>query len=210
MCRRKSRSTKEIALLFRRFVPAILITFIVASIVSAEETSLPAEQFAARVPPEWKGVYQYRRPGIMLAEFLPPAEQVTDWSTMLSYEFHAIDVWMDPIEFAEDFAANQAELCEGFQSLTMSSGLENGFPTSVRMLICPKMMASGKGRVTMLKAVHGNRGYYVAALMRRADQFDPEETPVVPDEISAWSQFMRKIVVCVPGDAEHPCPASDT
>ncbi|MCZ6868971.1 MAG: hypothetical protein O7G84_05670 [Gammaproteobacteria bacterium] len=197
-------------MLLRRLVSTLLIAFIAANVVGAEEKGVPEEQFAARVPPEWKGVYQYRRADIMLAEFLPVAENVADWSTMLSYEFHAVDVWMDPIEFVDNFAANQAELCEGFRNLNMSSGMENGYPTSVRMLICPKMLASGKGRVTLLKAMRGDRGYYVAALMRRADEFEPEETPVSPDEIAAWSQFMRQIIVCVPGDSEHPCQPSDT
>jgi hypothetical protein len=192
----------------RAIVTLMLTAFALATALAAEESSGPAEQFAARVPPEWRGVYQYRRGDIMLADFLPAKEDLSDWRTMLTYEFHGVDVWVDPIEFVDNFAANQSELCEGFQSLSMSSGMENGYPTSVNMLICPKMAASGKGRVTLLKAVHGARGYYVAALMRRADEFAPETTPVVPEEVAAWSQFMRQVIVCVPGSSEHPCPDS--
>lgn len=178
-----------------------------AGIMDAEEQSKPAEQFAAKVPPEWKVVYQLRRGEIMLAEFLPKDEEASDWRTMLSYEFHAIHPWVDPIEFMNDFSTNQAGLCEGYQSLEMKSGLENGFPTAVRMLVCPKMMESGKGRVTLLKVVQGTRGYYVAALTRRIDMFAPTDTPVEPAEVAAWSQFMRQIVVCIPGDTDHPCPS---
>lgn len=212
-CPRRSPE-KSILKKSRTVLGRLFTTFAIAALVavgSAEaQEEAAAERFAARVPPDWKTVYQYRRGELMLAEFLPQEEEVRDWRTMLSYEYHGIAPWIDPIEFVENFAANQAELCEGFQSLRMSSGLENGYPTAVWMLVCPTMMASGKGRVTLLKAVQGTRGYYIAALMRRVDQFKQEDTPVEPAEIAAWGQFMREIVVCMPGDDEHPCPQADT
>ena len=123
----------------------------------------------------------------------------------------------DPIDFVQGLADDQAEACDAFAAQPVFAGFENGYPTVVHVLQCPRAKGSDTGLLTMLKVVQGNEALYTITRLWRTeaaalppisdkDQVPPlVEVPVPPEQVAAWSQALRKYVLCDTELAAHRC-----
>ncbi len=130
----------------------------------------------------------------------------------LTFEYMDPTDLPDPITFLESMAAEQNERCESFSSVAISSGLENGYPSAVRLLRCPRRKVNRASTVSLAKAIAGQEGYYVIVFEKTTNSSMGEDgwksDHVSEEDMARWSLYLRQVTVCDPRTSEHPCPDS--
>jgi hypothetical protein len=172
------------------------------------------ERLLAAPPPGWIRTFALDKGGVRLVEFIPPGSD-QQWIDKLSFESfkgggtNALgDELPDPIRLIRNIAKERERVCDGSEDYNTFSGFENNYPTSVRLLLCHRNKASGRGEITMLKSIQGNTDFYVVQRTRRVDPFeDRPRAPMSDAEMGLWSLYFRSISVCDDTRPEHPCPA---
>ena len=200
-----------------RIVKALLTAILMASLASgcgeatntastAERSEDSGERLLAAPPEGWKEVFSTDNPGLRMVEFIPEDQNNADWRQKISFESSGGKPLPDPIEFLTGLSADQSGTCdEGFESFTTFSGFENGFPTTVRLLVCRNSAIINQSQVTMLKAIQGKENFYVISRAQRAAPLAEDAEPLSEAEIAGWSLYLKAISLC-DGSAEHPCP----
>lgn len=151
-----------------------------------------------------------------MAEYGPPDEPA-DTMERLTLEAQSSKPLPDPIEFVLGVSLDLKSRCQGYQDINVSSGLENGYPTSVRLMICPEFRDSPHGQVVLAKAIRGNEQFYsitrrirTPAVPTAAEQAgkDPAERrqPLSAQAMAEWSTHMKSVQVCDTRSGNHPCP----
>lgn len=179
--------------------------------------STDGETLIASPPAGWIETGALETPTLRMAEYGPPDEPA-DTLQRLTFEAQAGQPLPDPIEFVLAVSRDLQARCKGFQDINIASGLENGYPTSVRLMICPEFRDSPHGQVVMSKAIQGNELFYTVtrrirtpAVPPAAEQADKEPAerrqPLSAQAMAEWSTHMKSVRVCdsrVP--QAHPCP----
>jgi len=161
-----------------------------------------------QTPPAWLQVAAEKSDAFRLAEFVPAGQDRTQWFDKLFIESNNLLPLPDPIVFLEAMGKELKTECEGTSDTNIYSGVENGYETSVRLLVCNKNLNSARGEVTLIKAIRGNDNFYVISRARRSEPLQIEEAPIADREMGEWSLYMRSIKLCDPRSDKHRCPAS--
>lgn len=174
-----------------------------------DDTPEQGELLLAAPPAGWRETGAMQTPLLRMAEY-GPAQPVEGRLERLTLEAQAGDPLPDPISFVQGVSGDLASRCEGFEDTNVSSGYENGYPTSVRLMICPKFSDAEFGQVVMAKAIQGNEQFYVITRRLRVPPMDGNAQPMTAQEMAAWTAHLTDIRVCDTRDADHPCPESIT
>lgn len=170
------------------------------------EPETGGERLLATPPEGWVQVYQFNDGETRIRDFVPPGETREDWSALVSFEsFTSPDV--NPIDLLITEADTDRERCSFLNHFAVSAGLENGYPTSVRLMFCGEDATSGQGEAKLVKALASLQTVYVVRVTRRLAPFEVSKTSALPqDEVATWASWLRRIKLCDPSAAEHPCP----
>jgi len=183
-----------------------------------EPPSIAGEHLLAAPPPNWIRTFAMNEGGVRLVEFIPAESDPEQWTDKISFESFTGggsdalgDELPDPIRLVRNIAKQRERACDGAEDYNTFSGLENNYPTSVRLLLCHRNRETGRGEITMLKTVQGNRDFYVIQRTRFVEPYvDQPLAPMSNDEMGLWSLYFRSITVCDDTLPEHPCPAPQT
>lgn len=177
-------------------------------------TPVSGEVLLADPPVGWVESGTLTSPVLRMAEFVPaeeadraasePEAAVRD---RVTFEAHAGQPLPDPIDFVLALSRDLAQRCTGFTEFNIMSGLENNYPTSVRLMICPRYRERQSGEVLMIKAIRGREYFYTVTRGRRLPAFAAEEQVLSPATMATWSTYLKAIGVCDPRSPEHACPA---
>ncbi len=165
------------------------------------------ETLLLQAPPAWLRVEEQSSEAFRLAEYVPAGQSKDAWNDRIFIEANALKPLPDPISFLETMGAELKTECTDSNHNNIHSGLENGYPTSVRLLICNKSNLSARSEVSLIKAIQGKDFFYVVSRARRSDVLQNDEPPLSQKEMGEWSLYMRSIKVCDPRSDAHPCPA---
>jgi len=201
----------------RALIPLALATLLVACTDSASTgqtapspnaATPPAteETLLLQAPPAWLRIEEQASEAFRLAEYIPAGQDKEDWNDRLFIEANALKPLPDPINFLESMGEALKKECSGFNHANVHSGFENGYPTSVRLLICNKSNVTARSEVSIIKAIQGEDYFYVISRARRSDALQNDEPPLTDKEMGEWSLYMRSIKVCDPRTDKHPCP----
>ena len=142
-----------------------------------------------------------------IADFEPRGETGQDWTTLVYFESFATEEQISPIDLLITEADTDAERCSFLNHFSLAAGLENGYPTAVRLMFCGENQTSGMGEAKIVKAISSPERVYVIRITRRMDPFEPGRTEALSkDEVAGWSGWLHRIKVCHPSAPEHPCP----
>ncbi len=166
------------------------------------------ETLLLQTPPAWLQVTAQQTDTFRLAEFIPAGQDEVQWFDKIFVESNNLEPLPDPIVFLEAMGKEQKTECEGTNDTNVYSGIENGYQTSVRLLVCNKNLVSARGEVTLIKAIRGNDNFYVISRARRSESLQTETSPLSDQEMGEWSLYMRSIKLCDPRNDAHPCPSS--
>lgn len=187
-------------------LPLILSPAMVCAADSAPDSAGAHETLLAAPPPGWQLLYQFNNQQIRITEFIPPGQGVDNWDRKVSFESYGGQEGRDPIDALLGEAERMDEECKARQHFNLFSGLENGYPTSTRLIMCTEHKVSGGGAVRMMKAIQGEERFYLIALTRKVPPFELNQPDMSKDEIAGWASYLRMITLCLAGSADHPCP----
>lgn len=203
------------------FVALLVATLASGCTDSAEQSAAPVEAatpsatpppteetLLLQAPPGWLRIEEQASEAFRLAEYVPAGQDKDDWNDRLFIEANALKPLPDPITFLETMGEELKAGCTTSDHNNIHSGLENGYPTSVRLLICAKSNITARSEVSIIKAIQGEDFFYVVSRARRSDALQTEEAPLSNKEMAEWSLYMRSIKVCDPRSENHPCPAA--
>lgn len=174
---------------------------------TADAVSPPqeGELLLASPPGGWIETGALATAALRMAEYGPAAE---DEGTMerVTFEAQPGRPLPDPIDFVLGVSRDLAKRCKSFADTNIASGLENGYPTSVRLLICNEFDDGPQGQVVMAKAIQGKEQFYVITRRRLGPAATADVPPLSAQAMAEWSAYFKGIRVCDTRDPEHPCP----
>lgn len=174
---------------------------------TVEASAGVTEQLIAQPPKGWRRTGTTNIGNLRRAEYIPDDEPEDNWSHRITFESMQEDPLPDPIEFIELMNSDRDYACGSFQSYPTFSGVENGYPTSVYLLVCHRDRVTERSEVSMIKTIRGNEYFYVITRDLRGAPIPKDEAPPIGEtEIGGWAVFMKSIRVCDPGRDAHPCP----
>lgn len=169
------------------------------------------EMLIVKIPQDWQKRVERTVGTLQVAEYYPPDSR-EDWAQKLSIEALSSEDLADPIDFVLDLAAQQNKVCTNFTDNGVFSGFENGFATTVHMMQCGQNKNTGRDVVTVIKVIRANESLYtITRVWRLAPPAPPLAADTInidQDEVAAWSQTLRSVIVCDRELAAHPCPDS--
>ena len=179
---------------------------------ATDSATAGAEQLIAQPPAGWRRTGTTNIGNLRRAEYVPEDEPVDDsgeaWTRQITFESMQEDPLPDPIEFIELMNSDRDYACGTFNSYPTFSGLENGYPTSVHLLVCHRDRTTKRAEVSMIKTIQGNEYFYIVTRAWRGAPIPPEEGPPLDEtEIGGWALYMKSVQVCDPSRPDaHPCP----
>jgi len=139
---------------------------------SAARADLENENLLVTAPPGYKVGFSDKKPDMLMTEFVPSKETVENWTEMVTVQvFFGLKV--TPQQFMDDMGKRWRAACpDAEEAHTVAEAPENGYPTLVWLLSCPKNPGTGKPEITWFKAVEGNDSFYLVqkGVQIRAEQ----------------------------------------
>ncbi len=166
------------------------------------------ERLLAQPPEGWLQNFHTEGPGIRMVEYVPPKTDSNDWTDKLSFESFSAAPLPDPIQLLKSIADDQRKTCRKFSDHETFSGVENDYPTSVRLFICYANPLTNKGQLTLVKTIRGDSHFFVITRAKRVAAIESDTMPMPPEVMAEWSLYLRAIKVCNDTDPRHPCPAA--
>jgi hypothetical protein len=170
-----------------------------ALLVSGAAAALEGENLLAPMPDGFKVGYHVANDDEIMAEYVPSAETVDDWSRMVTVQvFHKLKN-ADPDGFAGNLAKGWREACPGGDGRNLTAGNENGYAYSLWAFECPLNPETAKPETMWLKATSGADGLYSVQYAYRSAA-DGALT-------LAAMTYLKGVSVCDKRHIERPCPA---
>jgi hypothetical protein len=165
------------------------------------------ELLLATPPQGWVETGAMQTPVLRMAEY-GPGQETEGELERLTFESQVGKPLPDPIEFVLAVSGDLKARCDGFEDINISSGHENGYPTSVRLMICPKFKDSPHGQVAMAKAIQGSEQFYVITRRLQGPPMEGRGQPLSAQAMAEWSSHLKRVQVCDTRSDLHPCPES--
>ena len=115
---------------------------------AAANAGLENENLLITAPPGYKVGFNEKKPSMVMTEFVPSKETVENWTEMVTVQVF-FGLKATPQQFMEDLAKRWRAACpETPEGHVIADAPENGYPTRVWLLDCPKNPQSGKPEIT--------------------------------------------------------------
>ena len=167
--------------------------------------TVSGESLLAEPPAGWQMIYQINNGVMRLSDFIPSDEEKDNWQTKLSFEAHSELKDMDPISIIMGDIKKNSENCSNLTHANLFSGLENNYPTSVRLIECGQNSLTDRGEISLTKAIQGNDYFYIIRLFKKVESFEPNQSALAHSEIADWTVYLKKISLCDADRESHPC-----
>jgi len=175
----------------------LLATAVLASALQAA-AALVNENLLTSAPSGYQIGFQDKNGQRQIVEWVPDGETVENWTEMVTVQiFYNLKV--TPDAFMHDLEKHWDSSCPGSPAAhTIANVVENGYPSLVWLLDCPKNPGTAKPEITWFKAVQGNDSFYV---VQKAFRFAPSK-----EQITRWVGYLKAAHVCDSRLPDRPCP----
>ena len=177
--------------------PTLALAVLLASFGSA--TAIEGENLLAPMPDGFKVGYHAADDSETMAEYVPAAETVDDWSRMVTVQVFRKLKSSDPDVFAGNLAKGWRSACAGGDGRKITAGVENGYPFSLWAFDCPLNPETGKPETMWLKATGGADSLYSVQYAYRS--------ATSQERAAAAINYLKSVSVCDKRHIERPCPA---
>jgi len=165
------------------------------------------ETLIAQPPSGWQLIFELNNGDTRLSDFIPSNESKDNWFTKLSFESHAQLSDIDPISIMMGEISKKSEICKSIDHSNLYSGLENNYPTSVRLIACGENAHTSLGEVSLTKGIQGEDYFYIIRIEKKIPSFEKGKAEFATQEIAEWSSYLKTIVLCDLNEARgHDCP----
>lgn len=173
---------------------------------AANNTPPQGETLLLEPPPGWLRGAERTTEKFRIVDFYPAGNDQQNWYEKLTVESNNIAPLPDPIEFLSSLGDALKEQCKTSDHQPIATAEENGYQTSVRLLICGEDKETGRVQVSLVKAILGNDHFYTISHTKRSDPLANQQTPISKKEMASWSLYMRSVKLCDSANTKHPCP----
>ena len=170
--------------------------FGISNAVSA--SPLKDENLITSVPKGFVIGNQGQKGSMLIAEYVPQGETVSDWSQMITVQVFRNLGKFDPDKFVEGIKAQWQSACPGSEVEKIKDGLENGYPVSLWLFTCPLNTRTGKPENMFTKIISGNDSLYSIQYAYRS--------ALTKEIIPPTMAYLGGIQVCDTRLADRPCP----
>ena len=165
------------------------------------------EQLFVPPPKGWTVVFHEIEDGSEITEVTPKGQNATDWSEMLAISIIDGKPTKTPQEILLERFAIIETGCSAVGGGPSNLAIENGFPTAMRAIACPKSTEWGKGEMSLIKVINGNERSYIIIRAWRGEPFAKGQLPLPDATTQQWLNFMSRVVLCDAREPKlHPCP----
>lgn len=164
----------------------------------ADRGNHPGEILARQAPADYRSVFVGDRNGVSVQEFIPNAEVLQSWTSMVTIQIFKAKADVKPGKFLVEFGQNYASSCPGLSHTNVLNGSANGYDVSMLAIQCPAQSRTGKPETLYVRAIQGSDRFYVI-------QFAYGRAPTEADKI-LLERYFESAIVCDPRTPEHPCP----
>jgi len=172
------------------------LVFALTSAVTA--IALENENLLVSMPSGYKVGFNDRKKNMIISEMVPAAETVENWTEMVT-----VQIFLGMKDSVMGFRLRMEKLwaaaCAGAKSAPVSSGIENGYVTSMWRLSCPLNKQTGKPEMTWFKTISGHDSFYV---VQKAFKAEPP-----PEKAAEWVAWLNKVSVCDSRIPQSKCPS---
>jgi hypothetical protein len=175
------------------------ILFVLAALCARPALAeLVNENLLAAAPPGYKVGFHDKKNDLQITEWVPANQTVQNWTEMLTVQvFYGLKI--APEQFMHQLEQRWHSACPGSGAAQPIVGsVENGYPTLVWILDCPKNPATDQLELTWFKAVQGNDSFYV---VQKAFKFAPSK-----EQITRWIGYLKGVMVCDSRLPDRACP----
>jgi len=136
--------------------------------------------------------------GAKIAEYIPQAETLSNWSQMVTAQVVRDLKKSDPDTFAESLKGPWLKACDDSEVHEIKNGEENGYTYSTWVFSCPLNVGTGKPKNTFVKFISGNDGLYSIQYIY--------QSALSPDMATAAMDYLGDVRACDTRLADRPCP----
>jgi hypothetical protein len=168
------------------------------------------ELLLASAPAGWVETAAMATPALRMAEYGPGngGDGVDGEIERVTFESQSASPLPDPIEFVIGISSDLSRRCDGYEHFNIFSGEENGYATSVRLMLCGELKDSPHGQALMTKAIRGTEQFYIVTRRRLVTLPAAVDGLLSTQAMAEWSAFFRSIGLCDTRSGQHPCPDS--
>jgi len=168
------------------------------------------EVYIAGLPAGWRKQAEASDALGIRADWLPAGQTVEDWRDRITLQLIPEVSGPVPERFLDNLAALWTESCESVMVTEVESKPINGYAAASRLIACTRDTQSGKGSVSLYRAIAGERALYVVQRAYRVAPFTTEGVPIGSADLDAGRNAIGYGVACARDAAAHPCPADWT
>ena len=157
------------------------------------------ETLARQAPIGFKSVFSGGRNGASVQEFVPKAESLKTWTSMVTVRVFKAKADLRPGKFLVEFGENYAAVCPALSHTNVLNGSANGYDVSLLAIQCPRNPTTGKPENLYIRAIKGGDSFYSV-------QYAYDHA-LTADEKVSLGKYLESVIVCDTRKPEHPCPA---
>ena len=172
-----------------------------------------SQKVSFNLPTNWKAVYENKKSGAYLIEFIPQDEVIEDWENLFTIQgFENLADKTTPMEFLNGMAARLRDVCgEHFVFEELGPISISGYKAFDAILGCAKMpeaMNHSDKELSELGyyvSIKGEQDYFLIHKMIRGDAFSKDELPINKSNAGDFISEFMPFDICQAGGEEHEC-----
>lgn len=187
---------KELPMVAARLASLCIALGLCSSAGAADTPSAAASTEQLRLPAlaGYTQVHQHTdAQGNRIVEYVPDGQTAQDWTDMVTLNDAPNSADARPRDYLGIIEAGWRIACPGAEGHWIHEGEENGRPSAVVMLSCPRNPGTGKPEFTWIKGIQGLQGFHSVQKSFRAE---PE-----PEDVVTWVGWLREVALCGNGEA---------
>jgi hypothetical protein len=183
----------------RTFLILAALTATLAPPNSSLGGTLNGENLLTSLPAGFKIGFQAVKGPMTIAEYVPTAETVQDWSQMVTVQVFHNAPGADPDGLAGGVKGGWMGACPGSDVRKIKDGTENGYRFSLWLFMCAQNPGTGKPENMFAKIISGNDSLHSVQYAYR--------TAMTREMIPPTMKYLETVQVCDTRKSDHPCPA---
>jgi hypothetical protein len=164
------------------------------------------EQTVNHIPFTWKLVHHDVTAAKTILRYVPQDQTDEKWNEMVAVQvFHGMRAL--PLEVFEKHVNWSLEAhCAGYSRGKIQQKIQNNYVTASVVEYCGKHNETGKGGITVFKAIAGQDAFVVANWTLLVKPFAGREPPVSDAKWAELMDWLEGVQICYARDSTRPCP----
>lgn len=168
-----------------------------ASFGAPQNFTFGSSTLSVPIPDNWvKGFEDKNNLGSLL-EFVPKGQTVQKWENMITIQNFTRLGRFGPEVFLKNLLTTSRDTCEDYRGdlYTPEKPKQQKYPTAMAMQFCTKYSKTGKGEITLFKAIQTPNGLMVIQRAWRGEPFKLTNVPIDEATRKQWLRFMEQVKV---------------